>query len=127
MSPARISATGPAPASTVWSRYVTREAWPTWAPHIRRVRPGGEIRPGERGVVLGLVVAVVPFVILARDDDARRWSWRVGVGPASVRLDHGVDEGAGGTTAWADVHLPAPVVALYRPLAGSALRRLVGR
>lgn len=122
----RISATGPASASTAWSRYVTREAWPTWAPHIRRVRPEGEIHPGDRGVVLGPLVSFVPYTILERDDVARRWSWWVGVGPVGVRLDHGVDEGPEGTTAWADVHLPAPLVAIYRPLAGSALRRLVG-
>lgn len=123
-SPHRTSATGPADPDDAWRRYTTRELWSTWSPQIRSVRPGGRIRPGDRGVVLGLLVAVVPFTILARDDAARRWSWRVGVRPLAVRMDHGIDVVDGGCTAWMDLHGPAALGAAYAPFARRALEHL---
>ena len=62
---------------------------------------------------------------MAVDAAARRWTWRVGVGPLGVVLDHGVDPADGETTAWADVHAPRLLVRAYAPLARLALRRLV--
>lgn len=123
----RIEATGPRPVGDAWEQYTRTSAWPTWSPQIRDVRGvEGPIAPGARGVVHGPFPVRVPFRIVAVDAAARRWTWRVGVGPLGVVLDHGVDPAAEGSTAWADVHAPRVLVAAYAPLARLALRRLVG-
>jgi hypothetical protein len=123
----RIEATGPRPADDAWEQYTRTSAWPTWSPQIRAVRGvDGRIAPGDRGVVHGPFPVRVPFRIVAVDAEARRWTWRVGVGPLAVVLDHGVDPVGGGSSAWADVHAPALLVRAYAPLARLALRRLVG-
>ncbi|PUA82424.1 SRPBCC family protein [Nocardioides currus] len=122
----RIEATGSRPADDVWDLYTSPAAWPTWAPQIRSVRCDAEpIEPGARGVVHGPLLVRLPFTIESVDDRTRAWSWRVGVGPASVVLDHGVREDASGTCAWAVVHLPALLVLPYQPIARWALSRLV--
>lgn len=123
----RIEATGPRTAEEVWRLYTRPSAWPTWAPQISAVRGVADpISPGDRGVVYALVVLRVPFTIVAVDEDARRWTWRVGLGRLSVVLDHGVDELGSGCRAWADVHGPYIMVLPYSPLARLALRRLAG-
>lgn len=122
-----IDATGPRAADEVWDLYTRPSAWPAWAPQISSVRGVGDpINRGDRGVVHGLVLLRVPFVIEEVDAAARRWRWRVGVGPLSVVLDHGVDELETGCCAWAEVHAPYVLVFPYSPLARLALRRLVG-
>ena len=127
----RIEATGPRPVDDAWEQYTRTAAWPEWAPQIRGVRGvTGRIAPGDRGVVHGPFPVRVPFTIVSVDPSARRWTWRVGVGPLAVVLDHGVDAAragtTGGSTAWADVHAPRLLVRAYAPLARLALRRLVG-
>ena len=124
----RIEASGPRPADDAWEQYTRTSAWPEWAPQIRGVRGvSGRIAPGDRGVVYGPFPLRVPFTIVSVDPTARRWTWRVGVGPLSVVLDHGIDRPVAfeGCTAWADVHAPALLVRAYAPLARLALRRLV--
>lgn len=123
----RIEASGPRTADTAWGLYTRPSAWPTWAPQISSVRGVTDpITPGARGVVHGLMVLRVPFVIESVDEASRRWTWRVGLGRLSVVLDHGVDELESGCRAWADVHAPYVLVLPYSPLATLALRRLVG-
>ena len=125
----RIEASGPRPVDDTWEQYTRPAAWPAWAPQIRAVRGvTGRIGAGDRGVVHGPLVVRVPFRIVSVDPVARRWTWRVGVGPVGVVLDHGVDpggSGGSGSTAWADVHARALLVRGYAPLARLALRRLV--
>lgn len=122
----RIEATGPRPADDTWEQYTRTSAWPEWAPQVRGVRGvTGHVTAGDRGVVHGPLLVRVPFTVVSVDPVARRWRWRVGVGPVGLLLDHGVDESAAGTTAWADVHAPALLVRVYAPLARLALRRLV--
>jgi hypothetical protein len=130
-TPPRIEASGPRPVDDTWEQYTRAAAWPEWAPQIRAVRGvTGHIAAGDRGVVHGPFPVRVPFTIVSVDPAAHRWTWRVGVGPMSVVLDHGVDPDgpaeAGGSTAWADVHAPGLLVRAYAPLARLALRRLVG-
>lgn len=130
-----LTAEGPALVEDVWQRYVLPALWPTWAPQIRAVRlapaspgtPDEPLVPGVRGSVLGPPPLRVPFRVVAVDPAARRWAWRVGLGPLAVRMEHGVDPGPGGTgsTAWVRIHLPGPLAAPYAPLARHALRRLV--
>lgn len=123
----RIEATGPRAVEEVWARYTCPSDWPSWAPQIRTVRGISDpIAAGARGVVHGPLLIRVPFRIVSVDEPARRWTWRVGVGALSVMLDHGVDETAAGSNAWADVHAPRVAVLAYSPLARLALRRLVG-
>ena len=123
----RIDATGPRSADEVWDLYTRPSAWPTWAPQISSVRGVHDpISPGARGVVHGPLLLRVPFVIEAVDEASRRWTWRVGIGPLSVVLDHGVEQLESGCRAWADVHAPYVIVLPYSPLARLALRRLVG-
>ena len=88
----RIEASGPRPVDDTWEQYTRTAAWPEWAPQIRSVRGvTGRIAAGDRGVVHGPFPLRVPFTIVSVDPAARRWTWRVGVGPLSVVLDHGVD------------------------------------
>lgn len=123
----RIEASGPRSADEVWSLYTRPSTWPMWAPQITSVRGVADpITPGARGVVHGPLLIRVPFVIESIDEAARRWTWRVGIGPLSVVLDHGVDQPQSGCSAWADVHAPSLLVLPYSPLARLALRRLVG-
>lgn len=128
----RIEASGAAEPATVWERYTRPSLWATWAPQIRRVvvrdrAPDEPIAPGVRGVVHGPLVVRVPFEVVDVDAVAHRWTWRVGVGPAAVTMDHGVEAIAGGhgSTAWVEIHLPAPIAAGYAPIARLALRRAV--
>lgn len=127
----RIEASGPRPVDDTWEQYTRTDAWSEWAPQIRSVRGvSGHVRAGDRGVVHGPFPVRVPFTIVSVDAAAHRWTWRVGVGPLGVVLDHGVDADPAGTTggsvAWADVHAPRLLVRAYAPLARLALRRLVG-
>jgi len=123
----RIEATGPRTAEEVWAFYTRPSTWPTWAPQISSVHGVDDpISPGARGVVHGPLLVRVPFVIESVDEAARRWTWRVGIGPLSVVLDHGVDQLESGCCAWAEVHAPYVMVLPYSPLARLALRRLAG-
>ena len=121
-----LSATGPTPREEVWARYSTPSLWPTWAPQIRSVTTSGSFAPGTRGTVHGPWPTRIPFVIRSVDAVAREWSWRVGLGPLGVVMDHGVDQAGTGSQAWVRIHAPALLVAPYVPIARLALRRLVG-
>ena len=121
-----ISATGDRPLDEAWERYVHPGLWSTWAPQIRRVRCDDEvITAGTRGVVHGPLVVRVSFTVESVDHRERRWTWRVGVGPLGVRMEHGVEATSDGARAWARIHLPAAVALPYAPVAHLALRRLV--
>ncbi len=123
----RIAAEGPASVTEVWARYVRPSAWPQWAPQITGVTGVKDpIRSGDRGWVHGPLLSAVPFEILDIDPERQQWSWRVGIGPVKFRLDHGVEVTDDGSRAWAHVHLAAPLVLPYLPIAKLALRRLVG-
>ena len=117
----RIEATGPATAHDMWEAYAEPTRWRGWAPQIRAVRPLERIRPGLRGEVEGLLGVRVRFEVTAVDEAARRWTWRVGVGPATLTISHEV---ADGRTA-VELDGPAPVVVAYAPVARLALARLV--
>ena len=49
------------------------------------------IAPGLRGVVVGPVGVQVPFEVLAVDEAAMTWTWRVRAASAELTLDHSVD------------------------------------
>ena len=84
------------------------------------------LRPGLEGTVRAAGVIGVPFEVLAVDEEARTWSWRVRVGPVTLTLDHGVEDlGAGGTRTWLRTTGPALVVLPYAPLAFVALHALL--
>lgn len=121
-----ISATGDRPLEEVWARYVRPELWSAWAPQIRSVQCADEVvAAGSRGTVRGPALIRVPFVVESVDLEARRWTWRAGVGPLGVRMEHGVEDTGDGVRAWARIHLPAVVALPYAPIARIALRRLV--
>jgi len=68
----------------------------------------------------------VPFEVLAVDEQARTWSWRVRVGPVTLTLDHGIEDlGADGTRTWLRTTGPALVVLPYSPVAFVALHALL--
>ena len=48
------------------------------------------IAPGLRGVVVGPVGVQVPFEVLAVDEAAMTWTWRVRAASAELTLDHSV-------------------------------------
>lgn len=120
-----LSASGPAFPDEVWDRYATPSRWPEWAPQIWSVSTSGPLAPGLSGTVHGPWPTRIPFEIRAVDPAAREWSWRVGVGPLHVVMDHGVEESEAGARAWVRIHAPALLAAPYAPVARLALRRLV--
>ncbi|MFD3410152.1 SRPBCC family protein [Streptomyces cyaneofuscatus] len=123
-----VRAVGAASAERVWQRYVRTACWPTWAPQIRAVEAGTELRAGMRGRVVPVVGPRVDFVVEAVDHEARTWCWRVRVGPVRMRLWHAVrDRAPFGAEAELRIEGPAPAVVVYAPLARLALRRLVSQ
>lgn len=121
-----VEAVGAADPEETWRRYTDTACWPGWAPQIRAVRGlSGPIAPGDRGWVLGPGPVRVPVRILAVDARSRAWSWRVGVGPLAVVMDHGVTAAGDGSRAWVRLHAPRALARPYAPLARVALRRLV--
>lgn len=127
MTTLTLHATGTASPTEVWERYAVPARWPGWSPQITGVEfPADRLTPGVPGRVLGPFGVAVPFVVEDVDEAARRWSWRVAVGPLRVRLLHWVTEApGGGTMTGLRLSGPAPLVLGYVPAARLALRRLV--
>jgi Polyketide cyclase / dehydrase and lipid transport len=127
-SPGTAQAHGPRPPDDVWDRYVRPQRWPEWSPQIRSVDyPGETLSPDTTGVVHGPAGLRVRFRILDVTADApvRSWTWAVSAAGVRLRLTHTVEPVAGGTRTGLTVWGPAPVVALYLPVARWALGRLV--
>ncbi|WP_434975795.1 SRPBCC family protein [Streptomyces cyaneofuscatus] len=121
-----VRAVGGASVEMVWQRYVRTSAWSTWAPQIRAVEAGAELRAGMCGRVVPVVGPGVSFVVEAVDHEARTWCWRVRAGPVQMRLWHAVRAlTPSGTETELRIEGPAAVVVMYAPLARRALRRLV--
>lgn len=121
-----LRASGAADAVEVWERYAMPQRWPTWSPQITRAQTAApRICVGAIGTIVGPLGAHVSFVIDAVDEEARSWSWRVRVGPVTVRMMHAVSVEGRGSTTTLRVHGPLPVVAGYAPVAQLALNRLV--
>jgi hypothetical protein len=122
-----VSARGPASPDEAWERYADLDRWPGWAPQITGVRaPRRRLEPGLRGTVHAAGVVRIPFEVLAVDEAARTWSWRVKVGPAHLLLHHGVEPDGDGARTWLVTEGPALVVAPYTPVAFVALHAHVG-
>jgi polyketide cyclase/dehydrase/lipid transport protein len=122
-----VSARGPVTPDEAWERYADLDRWPRWAPQITGV--DAELRrlePGLTGVVRAAGLVHVPFEVLAVDEAARTWSWRVRVGPARLVLHHGMEPDGAGTRSWLVTEGPALVVAPYTPVAFVALHAHVG-
>lgn len=125
-----VRATGRADPADVWARYVMPRHWTGWSPQIRAVSglPLDEpVVAGSTGTVHGPAGLGVAFTVVEVDEAARRWSWRVRLGLVDLHMAHGVDcsPGTPGSTAWARITGPLPIVVGYAPLARHALRRLV--
>lgn len=124
-----VEASGPAHADQVWRRFTDHRTWSDWAPQIREVESDDAVLAvGTTGRVHGPVGVGVDFRVTSLDPVLRSWSWTVGRGPASVRMDHHVVPTPGGGSR-ALLRVPAPAAAVLQPYrlpASGALRRLVG-
>jgi hypothetical protein len=85
------------------------------------------IAPGLRGVVVGPVGVQVPFEVLAVDEPAMTWTWRVRAASAELTLEHSVTSHGDGCRTDLAIRGPAPLVVGYAPVARFALTRLVRR
>jgi hypothetical protein len=85
------------------------------------------IVPGLRGVVIGPVGLQVPFEVLAVDEPAMTWTWRVRAAFAELTLDHVVTPDGDGCRTDLTISGPVPLVVGYAPVARFALTRLVRR
>jgi hypothetical protein len=121
-----LRAEGNASPAEAWERYARPALWSTWSPQIRSVGYAPDrLIPGSVGTVHGPAGLRVDFTVVDVDEDARTWSWRVGLGPVALELAHAVEATADGARTTLRVGGPAPVVLGYAPLALVALRRLV--
>ncbi len=121
-----VDASGSASPAEVWRRYSHSSLWPSWAPQVSGVTGTGDpVAPGDHGWVRGPFLLRVPYAVLDVVPDERRWSWQVGLGPASVVMEHGVDALDVGSRAWVRIDAPRPLALPYTPFARFALRRLV--
>ena len=130
MAALTLRAHGSAPVTLAWERYADPDLWPTWAPQIQRVDTGMErLAVGGTGTVrAGLAVGphlAIPFEVVSVDEPAMQWCWRAHLGPATLRLEHGVTAHHSGSATWLRVQGLLPVVLGYAPLARFALTRLV--
>ena len=124
-----VDAHGPATADESWRRFATPATWPSWAPLIREVEASDDVLGvGTTGRVHGPGGVVVDFEVTGVDPVLRSWTWRAGIGPAAVSMDHHVVPAPGGSSR-AMLRVPSPAAALLQPYrlpAGAALRALVG-
>jgi hypothetical protein len=123
MTTVTVRARGPASKYEIWSRYRDPQRWPEWSRQIAAVRADGPLRPGLEGELETRLNLRIPFEVLAADDQAMRWSWRVRVGPATLDIDHDVSDGY----AAARLTGPAVIVLPYAPLARRALKAIVSK
>jgi len=122
----RVRVTGPVPPARVWERYAVPARWAGWAPQIRGVDASADrIAPGVGGTVRGPLGVRVAFVVTDVDERGRTWAWDVRCGPVRMHLRHGVEPEPRGAATWLIIDGPAPVVAVYLPVARVALGRLV--
>ncbi|KYG50969.1 polyketide cyclase/dehydrase [Streptomyces sp. WAC04657] len=127
MTSLTLRAEGPAPAENVWTRYAVPALWPTWSPQIRTVRvDGGRIAPGMRGEVVSFLGVSARFVVESVDEERRRWTWRVRLGPVRLRLRHAVLDRPAGSATTLRIEGPALALAAYAGPARWAMGRLVG-
>lgn len=121
-----VDASGAAPAADVWRRYTHSSLWSSWAPQVSGVSGTGDpVVRGDRGWVHGPLLVRVPFTVIDVVPSELRWSWRVGLGPAAVVMEHGVEALDVGSRAWVRIDAPRLLVLPYVPFARFALRRLV--
>lgn len=128
-----ISAAGAAKPEAVWQQYIHPDRWSDWSPQISAVDYPGEVRAtpgvaigaGGVGTVHALFGVRVHFEILNVNAEKRCWSWRVAVAGIRMTLVHDVTPHESGTRTGLQIDGPAPVVALYAPVARLALGRLV--
>jgi hypothetical protein len=128
MATRSLEVTGSLEPAAVWERYAVPAHWPDWLPQIDRVELSTpRLAAGATGRMHAPMGIAIPFAVDGVDDDARRWSWSIRVGPLRIRLEQWVDAGpGGGTTAGMRVSGPGPLVAAYAGQAKAALERLVG-
>lgn len=126
-----VAEVGSLDPDTAWERYAALAAWPSWAPPIMgTTATSPRLAAGVTGQVHGPLGVRIPFEVLAVDEAARSWSWRVTVGPVrpvTAVLHHAVLPGPDlhGSVATLIVDGPAPIALLYPDLARVALHRLV--
>ncbi|WP_435188681.1 SRPBCC family protein [Streptomyces sp. bgisy126] len=126
MAAVTLRAAGPAPVEDVWTRYAVPALWPTWSPQIRTVRAdGARIAPGMHGEVVSFLGVSVGFVVESVDEERRRWTWRVALGPVRLRLHHAVLARPAGSATTLRIEGPAVALAAYAGPARWALGRLV--
>ncbi|MFI2781371.1 SRPBCC family protein [Streptomyces sp. ALB3] len=121
-----LRAEGSASAGDVWLRYVTPACWPSWSPQIRKVRVDAErITPGTRGEIVSLFGVTAAFLVESVDEERRRWTWRVRLGPVCLRLRHAVLHRPGGSATTLRIEGPSLALAAYAGPARWAMGRLV--
>lgn len=119
-------ATGPATAEEVWERYAEPARWPEWAPQITGVETDAErIAPDVTGRLHAPAGVRLDFTVTAVNEEARTWSWSIRFGLFKLHFDHGVQDGADGTTTWMRARGPAVLIATYQSFVRGALENLV--
>lgn len=119
-----VAVPGPLSADEAWQRYAELDRWSDWSPQIRAVEASSTLLvTGMTGTVRTLG-PTLPFTVETVDAAARRWSWRVGIGPVTVRMEHAVQARGDGCLATLTVHAPLPLALGYAQACRPALRRL---
>ncbi|MFJ4868888.1 SRPBCC family protein [Streptomyces sp. NPDC088757] len=79
-----------------------------------------------RGEVVSFLGVRALFVVESVDEERRRWTWRVRLGPVRLRLHHAVLTRPAGSATTLRIEGPALALAAYAGPARWAMGRLVG-
>lgn len=125
-----IQVRGTSSPELAWERYYYFAKWSEWSPLIQSVESDDEhLQPGRTGTVRGPCELGIKFTVIAVDEQARTWDWKVVVPVlgSTLRLHHAVTEDMNGCATELIIEGAALLVLGYLPLARLALTRLVRR
>ncbi len=117
------------PPPVVWSHLAKLEEWPSWAAHIRRMRPTppGELTAATQ-VLLHMRAGPRTKMIVTEYDPPRRWVWGGRSLGVTTRFEHKLEEiGHERTRIWFLACVSGPLAGPGGWMFGRMMRRYLAR